>query len=108
VEDALAEIARAAVVVAPLRSGSGTRIKILEAWRAARPVVATKLAAEGLHAVDGENVIFVETAGEFAAAIDRLLRDSELRRTIAKNGRITFEKRYTWNAAWRSLDEYYK
>jgi hypothetical protein len=48
VEDAFYEISQALLVVAPLRAGSGTRIKILEAWAAARPVVATPLAAEGL------------------------------------------------------------
>ena len=60
--DAGAEIAQACIVVAPLRAGSGTRIKILEAWAAARCVVATPLAAEGLAAEDGVNIALASGA----------------------------------------------
>ncbi len=48
VEDAVAELAKVQVAIVPLLSGSGTRLKILEAWAAARPVVATSIGAEGL------------------------------------------------------------
>jgi glycosyltransferase involved in cell wall biosynthesis len=105
VEDSLTEIARAKILIAPLRSGSGTRIKILEAWKACRPVIATRLAAEGLEAADGLNVLFAESAAEFADAIDRLQRDTGLRRNISERGRETFEAAYTWESVWRRLDQ---
>lgn len=104
VSDAMAEIARARVVVAPLRMGSGTRIKILEAWAAARPVVATSLAAEGLAIEDGQNIALAETPVAFARTILRLLEDGEERDRLAANGRRTFEHNYTWDVAWRTLD----
>jgi glycosyltransferase involved in cell wall biosynthesis len=104
VEDALSEIAQAQVVIAPIRTGSGTRIKILEAWAAARPVVATPLAAEGLYADDGVNIVLASGANEFAAEVGRLLRDSAARERIGSAGRRTFEDRYTWETAWRKLD----
>ncbi len=104
VEDALSEIAQAQVVVAPVRTGSGTRIKILEAWVAARPVVATPLAAEGLDAVAGVNIVLASGAEELAAEVVRLLRDPAARALIGAAGRRTFEDRYTWERAWRRLD----
>ena len=103
VEDALSEIARASVVIAPLRIGSGTRIKILEAWAAGRPVVATPLAMEGLNFEDDQDVLLATTATELADAADRLLSDPETSERIGRNGRLRFESDYTWEAAWRAL-----
>jgi glycosyltransferase involved in cell wall biosynthesis len=104
VPDALAEIAQAQIVVAPLRAGSGTRVKILEAWAAARAVVATPLAAEGLNAVDGVNIALAPDAAAFASAIDRILGDSALKNDLSLAGRRSFEAQYCWPAAWAKLD----
>ncbi len=104
VEDALPEIAQAQVVVAPVRTGSGTRIKILEAWAAARPVVATPLAAEGLDTHVGMNIVLASGANEFAAEVGRLLRDPAARARMGAAGRRTFEDGYTWKTAWQKLD----
>ena len=104
IPDALAEIAQASIVIAPLRTGSGTRIKILEAWAAARPVIATPLAAEGLNVTDRENILLAQDGPAFAAAIDALLANESERRRIGANGRRTFEDFYSWNAAWTILD----
>jgi polysaccharide biosynthesis protein PslH len=104
VPDALSEIAQARVVVAPLRAGSGTRVKILEAWAAARCVIATPLAAEGLAAEDGVNIALAPDASSFFAAIIRLLEDSGARGRLAAAGRCTFQNNYCWDAAWKKLD----
>ena len=104
IEDAFAEIAQATIVIAPLRAGSGTRLKIIEAWAAARPVVATPLAAEGLEARDGENLLLARTAEEIAGAIGRLLADPALRDRLSAAGRAAFEHSYSWEAAWAGLD----
>lgn len=103
VEDAVTELAAAKVVVSPLLTGSGTRLKILEAWAAARPVVSTRIGAEGLTARDGENILLADNAEEFSAAISHLLENSPLRRHLGGNGRSEFETNYTWEAAWRDL-----
>lgn len=105
VESALHELAAADIVIAPLRIGSGTRLKIIEAWAAATPVVATRLAAEGLAAVDRENILFAETPAEFASAIGELLASPILQAHLGAAGRAAFEARYTWQAAWRILDD---
>ena len=104
VPDARAEIAQASIVIAPLRAGSGTRIKILEAWAAARCVVATPLAAEGLAAEDGVNIALASDASAFAAEVVRLVADCGARERIGTHGRSTFERHYSWETAWNGLD----
>jgi len=103
VNDALSELAAARVVVVPLLSGSGTRIKILEAWAAGRAVVSTRLGAEGLPARDGEHLLLADTAREFAAAVSRLLASPDERARIGASGRRLFECNFTWNHAWQTL-----
>jgi hypothetical protein len=104
VEDAVAELAKSRVAVVPLLSGSGTRLKILEAWAAGVPVVSTTLGAEGLPIQDGETALLADGAGPFAAAVTRLLACNELRRTLGKAGRLLLDKEFTWETAWQKLD----
>jgi glycosyltransferase involved in cell wall biosynthesis len=104
VGDAFREIAEAAIVIAPLRTGSGTRIKILEGWAAGRPIVATPLAAEGLRVKDGGNMVLATDGAGFASAIGLLLSEPDKAQQIGLGGRHTFERHYTWEAAWGILD----
>ena len=108
VEDALTGIARAIIVLAPLRVGSGTRLKILEAWQVARPVIATRMAAEGLDADEGENLLYAESGPAFADGVSRLLADADLRARLGLAGCRTFHATYSWEAAWRSLDPHFR
>lgn len=103
VEDALAELARAAVAVVPLLSGSGTRLKILEAWAAGTPVVSTPLGAEGLGPAGALPLALASTPGEFAAAVLRLLDAPGEAAALAAAGRQCYEKSFTWESAGRVL-----
>lgn len=105
VEDAIAELARARVAVAPMLSGSGTRVKILEAWAAGLPVVSTTIGAEGLDARDGDHLMLADTAEEFREAVSVLLGSHDWREELGRAGRHLFERNYTWEAAWSKLDE---
>jgi glycosyltransferase involved in cell wall biosynthesis len=104
VVDAVCELARSRVAVVPLLTGSGTRLKILEAWAAGLPVVSTTVGAEGLPVRDGENVLLADGAEAFAGAVTRLLTCKELRRSIGSAGRLLLEKEFTWETAWKKLD----
>lgn len=73
----------------PLRAGSGTRIKILEAWAAGVPVVASRVAAEGLPYTDGHDLLLAEEPSDFARALVRLWRDRRLAEELAAAGRET-------------------
>lgn len=100
VEDAMGEIAGAELSVVPLLAGSGTRIKILEAWAAGTAVVSTSIGAEGLpeclRIADGEDA--------FERAIVELLGDEGERRRLAETGRKAYERSYHRKAAWGVLD----
>lgn len=104
VEDALSELARAQVAVVPLVAGSGTRLKILEAWAAALPVVSTTLGAEGLPICDGCNIRLADTPQAFAESVSWLLGCTEERSALGAAGRSLLEKEFNWEASWRNLD----
>ncbi|WP_069804931.1 glycosyltransferase family 4 protein [Thermogemmatispora onikobensis] len=97
VPDVRPYLARAAVVPVPLRHGSGTRYKILEALALARAVVTTPRGAEGLALRDGEHVLIRELE-DFGEAIVTLLRDRRLACQLGRNGRLLVEERYSWEA----------
>jgi glycosyltransferase involved in cell wall biosynthesis len=84
VDDLAAELARADVVVVPLRYGGGTRIKILEAFAHRIPVVSTTLGAEGLGLTPGRQLLVADDPRTFAAACVRALGDVALRRRLVQ------------------------
>lgn len=104
VKDAVAVIAQSQVAVVPLFAGSGTRIKILEAWAAGTPVVSTTIGAEGLEFHDREHLILADDADSFTAAVSELLALPVNRERIGAAGRRLYEERYTWENAWKALD----
>jgi len=82
--------------IAPLRSGGGTRLKILESLAAMCPVVSTTVGAEGLDLVPNRDLLIADSAVDFATSVIRLLTDSDLRRSLAIQGRSTVTDRYDW------------
>ena len=88
--------AEATVFVVPLRIGSGTRLKILEALAMGKAVVSTSVGAEGLDLRDGEEIFIADAPTDFADAVTRLLTDSERRRRMGENGRARVERDYDW------------
>jgi polysaccharide biosynthesis protein PslH len=99
VPDLASHFASAAVVVAPLLSGSGTKLKVLEAMAAGRPVVATSIGAEGIGARDGEHLRVADGPERFAATVAELLDDRSEAARIARNGRELVAERYSWSAS---------
>ena len=100
-------LGRYAVFVAPILSGSGVRVKILEAFASGIPVVSTTLGAEGLCEKGGGMAEIEDRPKEFADAVVRLLGDAERARTIARRARSEVER--NWNsetAISRLLDHY--
>ncbi|MGH9125515.1 MAG: glycosyltransferase [Acidimicrobiales bacterium] len=90
------EAARVAVV--PVRVGSGSRLKALDALAAGRPVVGTTIGLEGLGLRPGEHALVADDAPAFAAAVVRLLRDDEAASNLAAAGRRAVEQRFGWVA----------
>lgn len=103
VEDPRGLVSRAKCVIVPLRAGGGTRIKLLEAWAAGKPVVSTTIGAEGLEAAPEDNILLADTAEQFAAALLRLLDSPALRRDLGAAGRRTVLRSYQWPAVGELL-----
>jgi glycosyltransferase involved in cell wall biosynthesis len=104
VDDAIGHLSAAKVAVVPLLSGSGTRLKIIEAWAAGTAVVSTSVGAEGLPARHGENILLADSPESFASAVTLLLGSPVERQRIGRAGREQYEREFTWNAAWSALD----
>ncbi len=85
-----------AMFVCPLRSGSGTRFKLLESLACGCPVVSTTIGAEGLNAVDGEHMLLRDDPREFAQAILALLDDPARGAEIGRAGRQWVVNRHAW------------
>ena len=94
---------RATAVVVPLRSGGGTRLKVLEAFASGRAVASTPVGCEGLTVEPGRDLLVADGPSELAAAVLSLLRDEGLRSAIAVAGRRVAEARYDWRNLGESL-----
>jgi glycosyltransferase involved in cell wall biosynthesis len=103
VPDAIAALAESSAAIVPLRSGSGTRVKIIEAWAAALPVLSTSLGAEGLPGRPGEHMLVADTPAEFVDSIVKLLQNPGEAHRLAEAGRRLYEQELTWQSAWNTL-----
>lgn len=90
-------------VIAPVRAGGGTRIKILEAFSYGRPVVATPLGIEGIEAAPEEHALVCESPEAFAAGCIRLMTDWELGERLARNARSLWSRLYSYEALRRTV-----
>ena len=100
--------AEATVFVVPLRIGSGTRLKILEALAMGKAIVSTTVGAEGLNLKDGEEIFIADEPAIFADAVTRLLTDASLRRSVGKSGRARVEQDYDWRSIGEKLHNLYE
>ena len=108
VDDVRPYLERAAVVIAPLRIGGGTRLKIVEAMAMGKPIVATNLGAEGLDVNAGEDILLADAAEDFADQVVRVLGDAALAQRLGEAARHSAESRYTWNSAVDRLERFYQ
>lgn len=108
VPEMLPYLSRSSVVLAPLLGRGGTRLKILEGLMAARPVVATAEAADGLYDLEGEGLVVTSGPEEFAAQVTALLEDPALAAEIGLRGREAVAERYSWQGIGDRLLELYR
>jgi glycosyltransferase involved in cell wall biosynthesis len=108
VEDIRNAYGQSHVLLAPIRSGKGTRYKILEAMATGTPVVSTRLGVEGLDIIPGAEALVADTPEELARLTVKLLKDSKLQRRLAQAGRTLVRKRYNWQSISLELDRIYQ
>lgn len=108
VEDIRYAFNAADLLLAPVFSGKGTRYKILEAMASSTPVVASKIAVEGLGVENGKHVLISNDANELAELTIKVLTDKKLWQKLSKNGKKFVQDRYDWQIISRKLDAIYQ
>jgi polysaccharide biosynthesis protein PslH len=99
VESVLPYLKQACVVTLPIRLGSGTRLKILEAFAIGRPVISTAKGAEGIDAINDDHLLIREDVDAMAEAIIELWRRPLLRERLCERALELVRSRYSWSAA---------
>lgn len=107
VDDVRGYLAAASTYVCPIQDGGGTRLKVLDALAAGKPLVATGLAVEGLGLTDGRHYLGAETPEQFVRAIERLESEPTLRAQLTVEGRSIMVRRFAWDTVGRRLEHAY-
>lgn len=98
VDDIKTIIGSSWISVAPLLSGGGTRLKILEAMAVGTPVVSTSKGAEGLGSISGEHLLVADSPNAFANQVTSLLKNKTLREQLSVNGKQFVKENYNWES----------
>ncbi len=101
-------LAKTGVMVVPLRSGGGMRVKILNALAQGLPIVSTTIGCEGIAVENGKHILIADTPEEFAAATLRLLADDQLAGELRRNGRKLIQATYDYRTACQPLENIYQ
>ncbi|MCG8367592.1 MAG: glycosyltransferase family 4 protein [Pseudanabaenales cyanobacterium] len=105
VPDVRPYLAAADVMVVPLRQGSGTRLKILEAFAAGCPVVSTAKGVEGLKAIDGEHLLIRETVEAIAQGVIQLWSDPKQAQLLADAAFKLVQEQYSWRISSQQIGQ---
>jgi sugar transferase (PEP-CTERM/EpsH1 system associated) len=107
VADIRSYVAESLALVVPLRSGGGTRLKILEAMALERPVISTSVGAEGLDVNPGTDILISDDPQQFVDQIQLLLGSPEKAKAIGKAGRRLVLEKYDWRVCLGGLERLY-
>jgi glycosyltransferase involved in cell wall biosynthesis len=103
VESLVPFLEASALMVVPVRAGGGMRVRILEAFAYAMPVVTTTVGLEGINATLGEDVLVADLETDFANQVVELLENITLQEKLSSNGRKLAESRYDWQVILSDL-----
>jgi polysaccharide biosynthesis protein PslH len=101
-------LSETAAFIVPLKSGAGMRVKILDAWCWGLPVVSTSIGAQGMNAVEGENLLIADDEDSFARCVVKIFEDPRLAHRLREGGRATVEALYDWRKAYQAWDRIYQ
>ena len=94
VDDAMRFIGSKQINIVPLRSGSGIRVKIIEAMSVGKTVITTTVGAQGIDCIDGKNILIANTPQEFAAQVKRCVSDPEFCQSIGREAHRLIAEQY--------------
>jgi polysaccharide biosynthesis protein PslH len=105
VDSILPYLGEPSIVTLPIARGSGTRLKILEAFATGRPVVSSSKGAEGLNVVDGEHLLLRDDPAAMTDAVLALWSDAALRRALCSAAKDLLVRRYSWESAAQAIEK---
>jgi polysaccharide biosynthesis protein PslH len=108
IDDAYAFINKNAIMVAPLFSGSGMRVKIIEGMALGKTIITTSIGAEGINVTSGKNIIIEDDDNQFLLRLDELLKDRNLLDSIGVNAHSFVEQNYDNHRISVSLAHFYQ
>jgi len=108
VEDAQEFINSKAVMIVPLFSGSGIRIKIIEGMALGKAIISTKIGAEGIAYTNGINILIADTPEEFLAAIEKYISNIDFCKEVGHNARKLIEEKHNLNKITQKLLAFYQ
>lgn len=108
VDDVRSYIERAALFIAPIRCGSGTKIKVLNAMALEKAVVTTSIGVEGIKAIPNEDIMIADTPRDFAQKSIYLLEHPQEAERVGKKGRKIIEKYYAWEMIGQKMYPVYE
>jgi len=108
VPDLVPYLEQSAVMVVPVRAGGGMRVRILEAFAYAMPVVTTTVGLEGIQAFHDRDVFVADTEVDFAYRTTDLIENTSLQDKLSSHGRQLAETRYDWQVVLSAMDLIYR
>lgn len=108
VDDPLPYIQRAAVFVAPILSGGGTKLKVLEAMAVGKAVVSTSIGVEGIEGKDQEHFMLADSPEAFSYRVISLLNDHVFRERLGASARKRAREKYDWDAICEGISKIYQ
>lgn len=103
----LADAAKGSIMIIPILSGSGMRMKILEAAAMGLPMITTSVGVEGLSFENETSCMIADTPQDFAMAIDKVISSESLRKELTDNARTVYEEKYSVKATSRIRNNVY-
>jgi len=97
---------KATVLIVPLLSGSGLKLKILEGLASGIPIITTSIGAEGIAIEPGTHYLLAETPKDFMNQTGKLLDDRNLQQKLSNNGRALIEEKYQWDKKAEVLESF--
>jgi glycosyltransferase involved in cell wall biosynthesis len=108
VDDAFEFVNSKAIMIVPLLSSGGMRVKIVEGMAMQKCIISTSLGAEGINYTNGSNIMIANNQEEFYNAIERCIADEEFCKTIGINARKLIEQQHDVNKVAKDLVKFYK
>jgi glycosyltransferase involved in cell wall biosynthesis len=108
VDDALEFVNSKAIMIVPLLSGGGMRVKIVEGMAMQKCIISTSLGAEGINFESGHNILIANNRDEFYKAIKRCITDEDYSKQIGQNARTLIERDHDINVVTQNLVRFYE